>query len=977
MHEERIGPNEWDRHVATVDVPQIVVGGPGTGKTEFLCRRICHAVRSGSDPTAIAVLTFSRQSVNDIRSRLFAMIGSASYRVQVSTYHSLANRIVESHHETLGWAEPPKVLTGPEHERFILAMLQHERPADWRSTYRPILHTPAMAREVTDFVLRFHEQTRTTEDIDRADIAEWKGLAQFLERYTTELTATGRIDYGRLLKEAVAVVGNDPTIAAAYAHVLADEYQDTSRAQADLLFGLVGTDASLTVAADPYQSIYSFRGTDLHNVLEFPSTAEEFLGVVGERLVLTTSFRVPEQILAAAVNVTGRALPGAAGKVESVRRGGSVATHVFESPDAESEWIATDIERIHLMDGVELSRIAVFTRSGVDFQQRVGASLERRDLPHNLSLEQLEDQPVVRFVHDLVAAATTGPDDDIADLMRGILMGPFIAAPHGAVSDIVRIVDAGTPWSEAISTKLPAAASLGGLLDDTAWADRLPAPSGLWHLWTALPQLTVIANDDQRLSDRRAWSAFSQSITRSSERVPESTLRDHQQLAHASDIEADSLFSFRSETNDGVTIATLHRAKSTEFDVVYIANAIEGSIPDLRRRDSLLKTRLLDPHQSEDSASYVAFRLDEERRLAYTAMTRASERVVWTATAFESPSEQTEPSRFLGQVARPTTPSAASHPLTRRGFEAELRRTVRDPRADDVDRIAAIAVLADAPAHGMTDQRHRYGTVEHGPDTGFVPLDHPMSASQASDYERCPWQYAIRRFGTRRDPSSLYLELGRIIHEVLEIAEREVSGTGSQRSTLERAMRILDEAWADAPFGRDPVGLAWLRRAQTILRRLYEFWPTTARAIALEHEFEIDLGDTKWHGRVDRIEEAGGTINVVDYKTGTSALTVTEAAEALQLGLYALALKMDPVMTGGAPVTSAQFWYPGMPPNKHSIVTREFDMSNLEEVTDRLASIAGEIRAEAFGPVPDKQCDRCDYAVVCPAVPRGREAFRS
>jgi superfamily I DNA/RNA helicase len=91
----------------------------------------------------------------------------------------------------------------------------------------------------------------------------------------------------------------------------------------------------------------------------------------------------------------------------------------------------------------------------------------------------------------------------------------------------------------------------------------------------------------------------------------------------------------------------LHRAKGTDFDVVYIAHAVEGLLPDLRAKDSLLRTRLLNPRLPEDPLEYVQFRLNEERRLAYTAMTRATDRVVWTATELDSPSQQLEPSRFL------------------------------------------------------------------------------------------------------------------------------------------------------------------------------------------------------------------------------------------------------------------------------------------------------------------------------------------
>ncbi len=975
VFETRVDPDEWDAHVNAVDHPQIVVGGPGTGKTEFLCRRIAAAIAAGSPPASIAVLTFSRQSVNDIRTRLFVALGSASYQVQVSTYHSLANRLVEAHHDTIGWARLPKVLAGPEHERFVLDVLKDEDPEDWLPMYRPILHTRAMASELTDFILRFHEQGATAPDLARSEVPEWAGISGFINRYHAALEAADRIDYGKLLNDAVRVLEAVPSITGDYRHVFADEYQDTSPIQARLLFALASQHRTLTVAADPYQSIYSFRGTDLHNVLDFPATVAKALGTECDRLVLTTSFRVPDEILSAAVNVTGRELPGAAGRVASVRERGSIDAHVFDNPDAESEWIASDIERIHLTDGIPLDRIAVFTRSAGDFQSRIAASLERRGIPHGLTVEQLEDQPVVRFVHDLIAVTTAASDVDAADAVQSILLGPFVAAAPGTVNEIARRVDGGESWAEAIGSVLPRAAAIAEVIADPDWATGLPAAEGLWNLWMRLPGLRVIATDKTRIADRRAWSAFSQAVARFGERSDEGTLLDQHHLSSSSDIEADALFSFRSAPGQGVTIGTLHRSKGTEFDVVYIAHAVEGLLPDLRAKDSMLRTRLLNPHLPEDPAEYIQFRLNEERRLAYTAMTRATNRVVWTATALDGPSQQIEPSRFLSQVADPVKPARFDRPLTHRGYEAMLRRRLRSTATDDVDRLASLTVLAAASDHGFVDQRLRYGVAERGADSGFVDPGHVSSPSQANTYDECPRKYALERFGTRKDSESVYLQFGNLIHTVLERAEGGAVADGRRRSTLEEGLDHLDAVWPELGFGTDAVGAAWLRRARGVLENLYGKWPTSAEPLTLERELVADLDDTTWRGKADRIERVADNLTVIDYKTSKTPMTVSDAAKSLQLGYYIIAAGEDPEITSNGSVVGASFWYPSAKPRKDSIATREFDMSNLGEVRERLIEIARSIRAEEFEPVVNAHCDRCDFAAVCPAQKQGREAF--
>ena len=117
--ETRIGPDEWPVHLAPPGRPQIVVGGPGTGKTEFLCRRIATAIDTGIAPERILVLGFSRRGIDDMRSRAAGLAGPAAQRVTFATYHALAMRIVEARWHMLGWSRPPTILTSTEQEQLV------------------------------------------------------------------------------------------------------------------------------------------------------------------------------------------------------------------------------------------------------------------------------------------------------------------------------------------------------------------------------------------------------------------------------------------------------------------------------------------------------------------------------------------------------------------------------------------------------------------------------------------------------------------------------------------------------------------------------------------------------------------------------------------------------------------------------------------------------------------------------------------
>ena len=303
--EWRVEPADWEVAVGRADGPQIVVGGPGTGKTEFLVRRAVHLLgETGLPPDQLLVLSFGRRGVADVRDRIRTALDSSTSTIDVATFHSFAARLLETFSAVRGWAEAPQVLTGPEQVALIQELLATENPKRWSPAFRELLGSTTFAREVTDFVLRTRELLLEGDALAERAVgrADWKGISSFVARYDLELRRRARIDYGTLLAEAVWAM-DDPDVAAHIAerfrYVLVDEYQDTTVAQSHLLARLTPVERNLTVAADPYQSIYSFRGATLDNVANFPTDFPSEDGTPAQRLILTTSFRTPAAVLEA------------------------------------------------------------------------------------------------------------------------------------------------------------------------------------------------------------------------------------------------------------------------------------------------------------------------------------------------------------------------------------------------------------------------------------------------------------------------------------------------------------------------------------------------------------------------------------------------------------------------------------------------------------------------------------------------------
>lgn len=373
-------------------------------------------------------------------------------------------------------------------------------------------------------------------------------------------------------------------------------------------------------------------------------------------------------------------------------------------------------------------------------------------------------------------------------------------------------------------------------------------------------------------------------------------------------------------------------------------------------------------------------RLQEEMRLAYTAMTRARQRVVWTATSAAIDEGERRPSRFLLAASGKTGFDQISGPprlerglpVTTAEAQAILRRTLTDPEATATERLAALAALAH-PVTALWEASAFSGTAARGPDTGVVVSPVRLSPSQAESYAACPRRYVFERRLGAHDSFSPHAHFGSLIHRVLEVSEGIALNEGMAHAEPAQAMAALDEVWAaDADFGSPTLNEAWKNRGRKLLEQMHEKWPGGAAVVvASERKLHLEIDGISWSGRADRIERhQPNRLRIVDYKTSTTQPTKAEAAESLQLGFYVLAAANDPELVEIGMPDAAQFWHP--------LVTspvREFDLKNLDTVVGTLKTIGQGILAEEWPATPGAHCKNCPVRLLCPAWPEGREAY--
>lgn len=983
MEELRLSPHEWDAVIARTDGPQLVVAGPGAGKTEFLVRRAAHLIRSGLSAESIIILAFSREGALRLRDRVLKAVGRSVQSVSSSTFHSFARRLLEAY----SGGPTPQLLTSSEQVALVAELLTEDDPKRWPPRLRPLLGSPTLASDTADFILRSAERSISPDRLEELATRhpDWRALPDLYRRYLDRSRDLNRIDYGTLFVEATRLLDNPEiaqSISEQFRYALVDEFQDTSPAQADLLSRMALRNPNVTAAGDPYQSIFSFRGAELRNLDEFPRR----FGEDSLRIVLTTSFRVPRQILDSALAITsGAELPGAAGPMVPANHGGVIEAYLFEHQSEESDWIADQIEHAHLIERMNLKDIAVVVRSKQRLLTELSRSLERRGIPHKKPDARLVDHQAVQLVLDLAKAAAWNsrePTEEHNEVARRILLGPLVSLTVGKERDLARrrISDHIT-WSEAIRRELPEQSDLADLLESPEWATTLPAANGFWFLWEHLPRICEIVAEPAASDFRNAWTSFSQALRRQRERDPSVTLYRYWEVASTESFEATPLFDVDGST-DTLFLGTLHQLKGKEFEVVFIADATDDLFPDLRHGISLLDPHLLSTGVSATHNTFVRFRLQEETRFAYTAMTRARSRVVWSASLNGETGTERIPSRFLvaaasmgDRVSAEAPPPSSGPPITPRQVEALLRRTLADPTNVPAERLAAATVLAEAPQKHW-DPNHFAGLRLPGPDEGVITGRLTLSPTRVERYLECPRRYVFERQLTIQQPDSSYLQFGNIVHAVLQEAETRSLKRGSSPVSLPEIHSILDKHWETADFGSAPLNDAWYRKAEECLDRLIREWPEDAtNPIAVEHDLEHTIGGVQWRGRADRIDSPSpGELRIIDYKTSAQIPSKQEAAKSLQLAFYLLAAAADPRLAEKGQPTGAELWYPR---TTYKGFRRSFDISELVPVQTEMEHATDRIQAEDWAPRINPNCAKCQVRIVCPLWPEGREAFMS
>jgi DNA helicase-2/ATP-dependent DNA helicase PcrA len=587
--------------VLTTEGPVLVLAGAGTGKTAALTARLAHLVATRRAwPSEILAVTFTNKAAREMKERVGHILGEGSEGMPwLGTFHAIAAKMLRRHAELVGLQSNFTILDTDDQLRLMKQLIVAAQIDDKRWP----------ARQLGGLIDRWKNRGWTPADIEAAEseaFANGRGR-ELYAAYQARLKAVNACDFGDLLLHMLTILKTHRDVLEQYQqrfrYILVDEYQDTNSAQYLWLRLLAQERKNICCVGDDDQSIYSWRGAEVANILRFE---KDFPGAVIIRL--EQNYRSTPHILAAASGLIGnnggrlgKTLWTEEGEGEKVRIIG-----VWDGPE-EARRIGDEIEQ-HQRRGGRLDQTAILVRAQFqtrEFEDRfIAIGLPYRIVGGFRFYERAEIRDALAYLRVVVQ-----PADDLA--FERIVNVPKRGLGDKAVTSLHRLARAADiPLTLAAAQILgtdeltgAARRSLGNLVADFArWRDRandLPHPE-LARLILEESGYTAMLQNERSAEAAGRLENLSE-LTRAMEEYETlGAFLEHVSLVMDNDADRE---------RDKVTIMTIHAAKGLEFDAVFLPGWEEGVFPSQR---------------SLDEGGLAS--LEEERRLAYVAITRARRR---------------------------------------------------------------------------------------------------------------------------------------------------------------------------------------------------------------------------------------------------------------------------------------------------------------------------------------------------------------
>lgn len=624
--------------VFTTEGAVLILAGAGSGKTGVLTHRIAHLIDDlGVNSYNILAITFTNKAAKEMKERVDRLVGMGADSAWIITFHAACVRILRRYICRIGYDNNFTIYDTDDQKSVIKDILKRKNLDPKQYKDRTILSVISNAKD----------NLISPDDMYQSSGGNYNTMktAEIYREYQEQLKKNNAVDFDDIIGLTVKLFNEDKEVLRYYQerfrYIMVDEYQDTNRAQFNLIRLLAGGHGNLCVVGDDDQSIYKFRGADINNILDFEKYFND-----AKIIKLEQNYRSTQKIL----DVANEVIKNNAGRKDkrlwtSVKDGTKVIFNVYENGYEEARGIAEDIAHRHLHDRKDYSDFAILYRTNAQ-SRSLEEKLIEKNIPYRIygginfyarreikdilaylkTIDNARDDLAVKRILNVpkrgIGAASVAKVDDYAyenDITFYVALRQAKEVP--GLQRAVSKVEGFVTQIEILKSKsqyIGVGKLIEEIIETVGYSDYIDAES---------------ESDEQATERRQNIDELISKAVQYEETVDEPSLSGFlEEVALVADI--DNL----DENNDMVSLMTIHSAKGLEFPIVYLAGMEDGLFPSYMSIST-----------GDESD------IEEERRLCYVGITRAKETLIMSAARMRTVRGETQmnrTSRFVREIPK-------------------------------------------------------------------------------------------------------------------------------------------------------------------------------------------------------------------------------------------------------------------------------------------------------------------------------------
>ena len=624
--------------VFTTEGAVLILAGAGSGKTGVLTHRIAHLIDDlGVNSYNILAITFTNKAAKEMKERVDRLVGMGADSAWIMTFHAACVRILRRYICRIGYDNNFTIYDTDDQKSVIKDILKRKNLDPKQYKDRTILSVISNAKD----------NLISPDDMYQSSGGNYNTMktAEIYREYQEQLKKNNAVDFDDIIGLTVKLFNEDKEVLRYYQerfrYIMVDEYQDTNRAQFNLIRLLAGGHGNLCVVGDDDQSIYKFRGADINNILDFEKYFND-----AKIIKLEQNYRSTQKIL----DVANEVIKNNAGRKDkrlwtSVKDGTKVIFNVYENGYEEARGIAEDIGHRHLHDRKDYSDFAILYRTNAQ-SRSLEEKLIEKNIPYRIygginfyarreikdilaylkTIDNARDDLAVKRILNVpkrgIGATSVAKVDDYAyenDITFYVALRQAKEVP--GLQRAVSKVEGFVTQIEILKSKsqyIGVGKLIEEIIETVGYSDYIDAES---------------ESDEQATERRQNIDELISKAVQYEETVDEPSLSGFlEEVALVADI--DNL----DENNDMVSLMTIHSAKGLEFPIVYLAGMEDGLFPSYMSIST-----------GDESD------IEEERRLCYVGITRAKETLIMSAARMRTVRGETQmnrTSRFVREIPK-------------------------------------------------------------------------------------------------------------------------------------------------------------------------------------------------------------------------------------------------------------------------------------------------------------------------------------